>query len=323
MEILAQQESVASDDTKASAERTLSLFRALLVREIEEARTKPRESSLAWPTERIAQVEATVIQAAHSFWESRRRPQNASSARDEGINRAPVVELSIRSKDGSLCGTIDHADRRPEGWRIIDYKTTVDPNAEHVAEHSVQIRLYAYLWKDWTGEWPTTGTIVYLVGGNAHSVSVSPDECTAVAEEIKRYANFSQDQPPESLANVGTACKMCEFRPWCEPFWTHRAHPEPLGDESPAPSSGIEGYVTEHRQVGDSCLAELSTGSSSVELRYASSRFPHLSRLTTGQRLRILDVRIRGSASRFACIVTDRTEIYRVEDRLKLRRPDG
>src|SRR5207245_5848574 len=108
------------------------------------------------------------------------------------------------------------------GARIIDYKSALRFDLPERYERQVQ--LYALMWHDTRGEWAAEAQVVYPLVPFVHNVVIDEATCRKVALESAELVDALHVSPAmESLASPGDVCQVCEFRPWCKPFWGWQA----------------------------------------------------------------------------------------------------
>lgn len=300
----------------AFAEHALNLFRQHLAAQQETSLGQLRERLNTWPEARVVRMENAVITTARSmFAEDYSVPQ----AGQRGVkNRLPssLVEHRMVSSDGLIEGIADRIDYRRGHYRITDYKTTQTPTEDDISHHAQQIRLYAYLWFESTGHWAAEGVVSYPISVREHTFEIHPEECLALAEEVRMAAGSLINDAPsaEALANPGEACSRCDFRPWCEPFWKMQNSLAEASDLFERSSLGFEGLVHNVFTSADVMLLEVAALGRIVELRVQVKDFPHIGSITVGNMIRVLDASLLGTSSRPTCQVNDRTEIFILED---------
>jgi hypothetical protein len=192
--------------------------------------------------------------------------------------------------------------------RLVDYKSALRPDLPDRYER--QLQLYAFLWHDEFGEWPVEGAVVYPLVPFVHPVAVDPDTCRDVAlDSALQVDRLSASEEASQLATPGDVCKVCEFRPWCRPFWESQSG---VGVERAG--IGLEGRVRQIRKQDTHWLVELDWRGDTVQLTAEHARFPHLLEATVGTLLRILDVRLHGQRHRPRAQTNDYTEIFLVQE---------
>lgn len=277
------------------------------------ALSRPREARLPRDHSRVDRAIEAVIREAQRLWalsaskigvleqELHERSRGASHSENE---------VSVRSADGLFTGRIDRAERVEGGTRLVDYKSAV--RADLPERYERQIQIYAYLWQEARGEWPVEGLVVYPLISQVHAVPVDPERCQRVvldaAEEIARlYAASATTQ----LAKPGTVCQVCEFRPWCEPFWAFQEPRSAITSEVLERSRyGFQGQVRSVRSVDSHWFIELTWGNAVVRVVAPDERFPQLRSVETGMYLRVLDASLGGLRHAPQARLADYTEIY-------------
>lgn len=304
--------SVSHNSVTAFAEHALALFRQHLAAQKEKSLQQSRERLETWPEARVVRMENAVITAARSmFAEVYPAPQ---AERRVVKNRLPssLVEHRMVSSDGLIEGIADRIDYRRGLYRITDYKTTQTPTEEDVCHHIQQIKLYAYLWFDTTGQWATEGLVSYPIAVREHTFEIHPEECLSLAEEVRIEARaLTADAPSiKDLANPGVVCSRCDFRPWCEPFWKMQNSLIDASDLFERSSVGFEGLVHRVNASAEVTLLEVAALGRIIELRVQFKDFPHVGSASAGDMIRVLDAGLLGTSSRPTCQINDRTEIF-------------
>lgn len=293
----------------------LDVFRRALAAQRRASAKQPREQRWVWPAAHITRMENTAITSARAMVDTGQARLAAENNKRRSISRIPLVERHVRSTDGILEGVLDRIDLVGGRPRIVDYKTTVKVTEEKITEHARQVKFYAYLWRDESGEWPREGVLQYPVAGREFSFPIEPEECCAIVDEARQEAaslDITFSNTPESLANPGDACVWCNFKPWCEPFWDMQRNLSSDSEFFDAARTGFEGNVLELKQSSGNLLLEISVQNRTVELRVRLDEFPHLGSVKPGERLRVLETKLAGTAGRPSCQVGDRTEVYTV-----------
>jgi len=295
------------------AQLALNVFREAFAAQQRASAKQLRERRSEWPARHVTRMENVIITTARAMADGNQVAIPAGHGSGRRTFGGPLVEHPVRSKDGALAGVIDRVDFVTGGPKIVDYKTTAKLTDDEIAKHSRQIKFYAYLWRDESGEWPREGTLYYPVAGRECSFTIEPGECQAIADEARQEASSLDatfSKAPENLANPGEVCSWCDFRPWCEPFWRMQGA---LADD-PAffagSMIGFEGSVLEVARSGDNLLLDVTLPNRTVELRVSLDQFPHLTGVKAGDRLRVLGAKLAGTPSRPGSQVSDRTEIY-------------
>jgi RecB family exonuclease len=142
---------------------------------------------------------------------------------------APVgSEIWVASADGGVGGFIDEACSRSGGVVLRDFKSGAAARRDSPQYRSaiVQLQLYAALYAEAWGIWPTAIEIV-PVGGEPYIEQVSAEECAqllATAKDMLRACNTAVEEmaPAEAMRQLGhpapDVCRYCEYRPLCAPY---------------------------------------------------------------------------------------------------------
>ena len=136
-------------------------------------------------------------------------------------------EKWLESKDKLIAGKIDLVIEAGEEVEIIDFKTgaithdvlddTGELFSEIKEEYKEQLKLYAYLYYENTGKFPTALTLVDLAK-HKYSVSFSLSECNSIVVEAKKLLHFTNESIDKGTfdANPTEAnCKYCLYRSAC------------------------------------------------------------------------------------------------------------
>lgn len=237
--------------------------------------------------ERAGKARRALMQWAHWVW---------GKTRPGGRAR---VEVELTSRDGRFRGRVDLAERSETGGVVlIDYKAAL--REELPERYENQLRFYAWLWHEACNEWPAKGVIVYPLTGKTYEVALGPAECEALMREYRGLVDRAGRYPAEELARPGEVCKVCEYRPWCEPFWALRRKSPPAGPEF---ELGAEGTVLSEAAV------QLANGAV-IRLPPAVGRG-----LPPGERVRLLGFRLRGVGRERLAEPGAGAEIFIVEGR--------
>jgi len=136
-------------------------------------------------------------------------------------------ERWYESKDKLIGGKIDLVIETEQETEIFDFKTGAitqdvldddgEVNSEVKAEYKEQLKLYAYLYFENTGKFPTKLSLVDLAK-QKFTVDFSENECNTIFEEAKSLLNSANNCIEKEIftANPTEAnCKYCLFRPAC------------------------------------------------------------------------------------------------------------
>ncbi|HRE40623.1 MAG TPA: PD-(D/E)XK nuclease family protein [Ignavibacteria bacterium] len=139
-------------------------------------------------------------------------------------------EKWFESKDKLIAGKIDLVIEAGEEAEIIDFKTgaitqdVLDDAGETFSEvkeeYKEQLKLYAYLYYENTGRFPTALSLVDLAK-QKFSVFFSQSECNSTFDEAKKLLHSTNESIGKRTfaANPTDAnCKYCLYRPACSFF---------------------------------------------------------------------------------------------------------
>jgi CRISPR/Cas system-associated exonuclease Cas4 (RecB family) len=154
------------------------------------------------------------------------RSATALSKEQAGIKF--TSEKWLESKDKLVGGRMDLIIEEAEETEIIDFKTgsitedVFDDNGETYLEvkneYQEQLKLYAYLYFDCNGKFPTQLSLVDLAK-QKFNVEFSEEECKLVFEEAKNLlsdTNKSIETATFKANPSETNCKFCLYRPACK-----------------------------------------------------------------------------------------------------------
>jgi hypothetical protein len=131
----------------------------------------------------------------------------------------------LSGAEGRLAGIADVVIRRGDGIEIRDLKSgrTLDDSGELAESYKIQLLLYAVMYEESYGEWPTRLVIDPIL---RDPIDVVPDRGEAlryrgaVLEEMDRFAAAVEAGRPESLARPSPGvCRFCRHVLRCSAFW--------------------------------------------------------------------------------------------------------
>ncbi len=177
-----------------------------------------------------------------------------------------------------------------------------------------QLQIYALLWYETFGEWPTEALVIYPFTGTAHTVAVDPAICQQVGQEARLIAEtLQEDVRAEQLASPGTVCTVCEFRPWCKPFWRWQAGHAVYSQALETAVYGFEGTIVTLDLKDHHWKVVVKWRETEIRIIAPQERFPHLEKARPGMRIRALDMRLHGQRYRPQAIVNENSEIFLIE----------
>lgn len=155
------------------------------------------------------------------------------SGAEQPINSMDITfhsEKWFESQDKLIGGYIDLVIEKGNSAEIVDFKTgaitqdCLDDEGETFSdvknEYKEQLRLYAYLYFENTGKFPTRLSLVDLAK-RKFSVGISEEECKSIFDEAKNLLRTTNDciSTKSFSANPKEEnCKYCLYRPACSFF---------------------------------------------------------------------------------------------------------
>lgn len=219
------------------------------------------------------------------------------------------IEVPVQSGDGLLRGRVDRVEHQPEGVRLVDYKSAL--RGDLPGRYERQVQLYAYLWHETRGEWPTDGLVHYPLTATIHPVSIEPAACQQLAAETTELINRAQTEPqPAKLAIPGDVCQVCDFRPWCHPFWQWQAAEPSATEALHRAKLGFAGKLTRLELSNHIWHLSIAWRNAQVRLVAPEERFPQLRQAQLGQTIRVLDTTLKGLRHAPQAVVTEATEVF-------------
>lgn len=229
-----------------------------------------------------------------------------------------IAEQKIATNDGLLTGQLDCIIWRDGQAEIRDYKTgviTTERDGEEAApaikeEYELQMKLYACLFKETYGSYPTR-LILEDLNGVEYEVKFTPDECSRLIEEIKlslvEINHKVAGSDWEGLANPGDYCAFCNFRPACKKYVILLESPSNLPDKG---WYDLQGTIVSCEEAGFSRLGlQINRAGEVVTVAGfdAGRRAEFISLLN--QKVAIFNIKTAGT-QKFTC--TKFTDIYAI-----------
>ncbi len=144
-----------------------------------------------------------------------------------------IPEQWFESKDKTIGGKIDLIIESENEIEIIDFKTGAitedifDDNGESYQdikrEYQRQLKLYAYLFYDCTGKYPTKLSLVDL-SKQKFNVEFSKQECDMIFQEAKALLIKTNNSIDNAIFHANPSesnCKYCLYRPACSFYFQH------------------------------------------------------------------------------------------------------
>jgi hypothetical protein len=313
----------ADEPLDALAEQVRIRFAMELKTQVDEANGRPRERGLERDSRRADRaVEAAVVEAARTVGSpttqplpiryqaniEERDPKEATTGWPSG-SAVAEVEIPVISRDGLIHGRIDRAEHLNNGVRLVDHKSALRDDLPERYER--QLQLYAWLWHETRAEWPVEAQVVYPLVPASHQVKILPDTCKQVLEDSKVLIDrVTRTKAARELATPGEVCQVCEFRPWCQPFWDYQNAVLPQSKAIELARTGLEGTVYSIELTDHYWKLIVTWHSSQVHLLAPEERFPQLTNARVGDTVRILDIRLRGQRHQPQVVVVQESEIF-------------
>lgn len=290
-----------------------NIFSKVLFTEIEKASSSFRNSDPHDLEETIARYRRALISISRDTPTVPVQKTNAFPSIHQGELPSEwnlLREIEVRDTESGLVGRIDRIEKTHQGLVITDFKATGRTDVPR--RYANQVKLYAALWQHRYGSWPVAGQLRYLLSNMTHHIAVDPQECLELLEYARSIPALYVENPPAStLATPGDNCKVCGYRPWCEPFWRLRQHQDA--------SSGL---ISELADVGITGTVQYSTHSADeirLRIRWANrfamviaprQQFPHAEQMKEGDTLRILDASVTGQSTQPTIRLGQRSELF-------------
>jgi hypothetical protein len=312
-------------DELAAEESRSRFIRELRQQELESSHS-PREIGLPRDTARIDRAsEAVVVEALRIVREGgiplqRKYLHNSPQAEvlvvqtnelEKSIDQVSYVEaeVPVRSNDGLFQGRVDRVEHHKEGIKLIDYKSAMRDDLPERYER--QLQLYAYMWNDTRGEWPSFAWVIYPLAVSDHKVSIEPGICQQVASDSAFIVNRIKKVPDiTNLASPGDVCKVCDYRPWCLPFWNWQSVEKSHSIALERSRLGIEGDIINIKLIDHHWRLMIDWRNCEVQIIAPKERLPHLDDAEPGMKIRVLDTPLRGLRYQPRAHVTEWTEVF-------------
>jgi hypothetical protein len=208
-----------------------------------------------------------------------------------------------------LAGRIDRVEHREDGTWLFDYKSALRNDLP--GRYERQLLLYASLYHELRGEWPVEGRLIYPLTSACHEVALEPTACEQIAAEARKLImQATQADEPSRLAAPGDTCKICEFRPWCGPFWTWQARERDRVEAIGKAFWGFEGRIVSADQPAHHWKVAIEWREGVVTLVAPIERLPQLKGARAGMHLRILECSLVGPYNAPRATVREQSEVF-------------
>lgn len=163
-----------------------------------------------------------VLRLPGFYVKQARLVRTASRLRRLLVGTELEAEVALASKDGLIRGRLDLAVRGASGVWILDYKSGIERDetgAGLVEPYARQLLLYAYLWHEQYGEWPSRTMLIPLDGPEIE-IPVDPSRSVELAETARgQLAAFNRALPSHLVATPSaSACRYCRHVLGCDEF---------------------------------------------------------------------------------------------------------
>lgn len=318
----------ASILTDQVAEDARQRFEYELKMQLAEATDRPREQGLPKDPKRVnLAIEAAIMEALRIVREKHKTSKGRKNFENKALPEVAAldfqlpgtgrqagtieIEVPVQSKDGLFNGRVDRAEYREEGVRLIDYKSALRDDLP--GRYERQLQLYAYMWHETRDEWPVDAQVCYPLTGSTHSVSVEREICNQVAEDARVLVSRLENTLSRSdLATPGDTCQVCDFRPWCRPFWRWQNQEMSHSVALKRASVGFEGKIESITNANHYWKLLILWRNTKVQLVAPEERFPQLRNGQVGMAIRILDATLQGLRHAPKAVVTEVAEIFLV-----------
>ncbi len=218
-------------------------------------------------------------------------------------------EIWVKSRDEAVGGWIDLVERIDEEIVLSDLKAG---DAAVRESYAVQLKIYAALYHETFGEWPSRIQIVPLNGAPS-VVPLSRNECSrllveasTVLAQINDRVSSGTESDTDLAAPSPAACRQCGFRPVCRAY-----HAAPKNTEEKWPADAL-GQVWDINLLLDgkkNLRVRSNTGSDLIFRALSLSQHQALNLVERGDHIGLFDARRSGGSPEFTEGPT--TVIYR------------
>lgn len=301
------------DHTSVMA-RVRQQFLHELEQQRQEAGQRARERHLP---ENQARIEATLLAVLRDVTTGEVAARGAGSP---GASEPKVledgktiwVERPVATRDRQFAGRVDKAVKDGQKLALYDFKSSMLPDVPE--RYARQLQMYTEMWEATTGERPSRAVLVYPLQAKEFGIDISPPATRAALEaSYEAVQPFKENRPPETLAKPGDVCKVCNFKPWCEPFWTWVTEGSlPVAQERSA--LGFQGEIKEVGRYKEFLMLKVAWHPRSTGILLIPwNLLPHAQQLQPGQVIRVTGVRMTGQVTAPRALWTTGAEIYTVE----------
>jgi hypothetical protein len=134
-----------------------------------------------------------------------------------------LTEQDLTGRSGLLAGRVDLLVRSASCHIVVDYKSgsVVDAVTQAmIPAYENQLRIYAALEREASGEWPEKAVLMPL-NGPPIDVAINPIQCDAVADEAVAllHAYNAAVPGPQPATPAPDSCRRCTASCYCPEFW--------------------------------------------------------------------------------------------------------
>lgn len=287
--------------------------------QISESENHPREVGLPRNEDRMERAEEAIVQEAQKYYEQNEKPiyywqgEEKYSATQIPLRKISIgdieVEVPVQSRDGFFKGRIDRVEHLGEGVQLIDYKSALREDLP--SRYMRQLQFYAYLWHESRNEWPLNAYVIYPLSASKYEIDLIPEECERVAEGFRKMLDkINREENQYQLASPGEICQVCDYRPWCLPFWNWQGNQESQTLALENAYWGFRGKVVSLKLINLHYQLLIQWQNSHVQIICPKERFPHLQNVHPGEEISVLEANLKGLRHQPRAIITPHTELF-------------
>ena len=275
-----------------------------------------QELQKSWLEERLYPLQSTapmyeVLRARTCRRARGIEPIAATRRSGKATRRASTgYEIWVESRDRTVGGWIDTAERIDGQIVLSDLKAgefLEQPERGRAATlkeaYGVQLKIYAALYQETFGEWPTKIQIMPLTGA-ARVIPFREEECTTLLAEASRTlkdinAKVSNGQGTDRdfAAPAAPVCRFCGFRPSCRAY---QAAPKKKIEKWPVDAFGQVWDISVLRDGKINLRVSIDSGEDVILRALSPARHPGLKTIQRGERVGIFNARLAGGNREFA-----------------------
>ena len=281
-------------DIKVARRLGVELLRSKISEERQAAAHNPREANLPWPEVAIQRMEVSAAIIAGKVWSGLATWTGTESPGELDKAQFIATEEMIQSSDGLIHGRPDLVEQRGADLTIVDYKTGRLHGSTRLSAYRRQCLIYAWLWEEKYGEWPSRYLLINPISGEEIIGRVDTADALALAGEIRQQAvDIEHAGRPEDQASIGTHCLECQYRPWCEPFWVlQKDARNTTGKKNGKTRATFHGYLLESMALeqGKQSVLKIDRAGVLTSVTVQTDAHPHVDTIPFESALRVIDV---------------------------------